>query len=405
VQHFSVLSFSSIFFLVQVTIALAASSYLSKWVDLYRLRSVRVSYWLITLGAYILIFYRRVIISSDYGKLDELVMFFLNLAYVWSFGLLIVTAGFIVLTLFRLIVTLKKLFAAGKKQPLPTSANIKRRSFLKTAALAWPCLSLGLSAEGVINANNKIVLTKKELFLPGLAPALDGLKIAQISDTHIGAYFSMAKLKKVVAMLEAEKPDLLVITGDLIDERSLLAETFAILNPFAAKLPYGAYFCWGNHEYFRNNFTLIKKYFDQSPITVLRNENCLAAKASSPLYLVGVDYPRTRKESEKIPLRQKMLAQAMQGVPANATPILISHHSDFIDEAFAAGIPFSITGHTHGGQAALFGKSLLPVSYKYMLGIYQKEELFAYVNVGAGHWLPFRFNCPAEVAVFTLKSN
>ncbi|MDR1702807.1 MAG: metallophosphoesterase [Sporomusaceae bacterium] len=354
VQHSSFLSFSSMFFLAQVGIALAVSYFLFKWVDIFRLPLLRLAYWVITVFTYTMVFFRRTILESDYGSWDGLVTFFLSLSYVWPFALLVTLVGFIFIFLAHFLVRIKNFLTAPRKEPLPAANNVTRRSFLKTASLVWPCLSLGLAAEGVVNAHTKIVLNKQQIFLPGLAPALDGFKIAQISDTHIGAYFGMAELKKVLAMLAAEKPDLLVITGDFIDDRELLPETFVLLDPFAAELPYGAYFCWGNHEYFRNNFNAIKQYFDQSPITVLRNENKLAVPAATPLYLVGVDYPGSGRGIQKAPVRQKMLSQAREGLPENALPILIAHHSDYIDEAFAAGIPFTITGHTHGGQAALF---------------------------------------------------
>ncbi len=120
----SVLSFSTIFLLVQVVIALGASCFLARWVGIYRLRSVRAAYWGLTVLAYIFIFYRRVIVAADYGRFDALIMFFLNLAYVWSFALLAMMIGFVFITLLRLPFTLKKLFTARKKQSLPADASV-----------------------------------------------------------------------------------------------------------------------------------------------------------------------------------------------------------------------------------------------------------------------------------------
>ena len=406
-QHSSILMFLSGFFMLQIAIALAASWFLSKWFPLYQLRYVRILYWIITFASYIAIFYRRIIVSTDYGAFTGVVMFLLNVSFVWSFGLLAMLVGFIFISLVKLSGMLWQ-FVKKKKTPTTSdkdSLDMSRRNFLKTTCIAVPYLSFGLAAEGVINAHSKIVFTRHQLTLPDLSPIFDGFKIAQITDTHIGPYFKMDKLKRVVDMIQGEKPHLLVITGDFIDDVSLLPPTFEILNPLAAKLPYGAYFCWGNHEYHRNNFNIIKKYFDQSPVIVLRNESKLIDKADSPLYLAGVDYPFAgRDEQKKALLRQKYLTRALKEIPSNAITILISHHSDFIEEAFAADIPLTLTGHTHGGQAAIFGKSLLPVSYKYMLGMYSHKNLHAYVSTGTGHWMPFRFNCPAEIAVFTLRS-
>ena len=192
---------------------------------------------------------------------------------------------------------------------------------------------------------------------------------------------------------------MLVITGDLIDELALLSPTMERLAAFQSQLPQGIFFCWGNHEYFRD-INSIRKALDKSPIVVLENSN---KAVGNGLYLAGVDYPWSKDKGGQEVVRRQFFAQAIRGIPADAFTVLLTHHSSFLDDAFAAGIPLSLAGHTHGGQVNIFGKSLLPVQYKYMRGMFRQGDSYGYVSVGTGHWLPLRIGCPAEVSVFTLQ--
>jgi predicted MPP superfamily phosphohydrolase len=103
-------------------------------------------------------------------------------------------------------------------------------------------------------------------------------------------------------------------------------------------------------------------------------------------------------------IRKKYLQQGLAKIPENAFKVLLSHHPDFIEDAFAANIPLTLAGHTHGGQVNVARHSLLPLNYKYMRGLYRQGNLAGYVSTGAGNWLPFRIGCPPEVSVFTLSA-
>ena len=92
----------------------------------------------------------------------------------------------------------------------------------------------------------------------------------------------------------------------------------------------------------------------------------------------------------------------MKGIPENGYPILLAHHPNFIPEAFRRKIPLTLSGHTHGGQINLWGMNLVPVYKPYWKGLYEEQELFAYVSRGSGHWFPVRLNCAREVTVFTI---
>lgn len=283
-----------------------------------------------------------------------------------------------------------------------SAGGMSRRGFLRRAFAATPLLALGGSARGVYNAEQQLVVQRYTLQWPELPPALEDFKIVQLSDTHVGTFFGLDKLDRALAVVRQEHPHLLVITGDLIDDLELLDETVARLTALSGQIPYGIYFCWGNHEYFRN-FDQIEAVLKQSPVKILRNSSALVLDGEKPFYLAGVDYPWAKDGQEQETVRQDLFQQAMRTVPAKAFTVLLSHHPDFIDNAFAAGIPLTLSGHTHGGQIGLFGHSLLPLSYRYMRGFYRQGDRQGYVSTGTGHWLPFRLGCPAEVGVFTFR--
>lgn len=358
----------------------------------------RSVFWLFSLGSLGLILYSRLFrpISNDWS---ETFQFFINLSYVWIIGQIFLL---LLLSLLLLIMFLTKKYQRHlSRSGSVTKTGLSRRDFLKIAAGTLPVVAFGLSAEGVYQATEGLTLVRRELVFPDLPESLHHFKIAQISDAHLGPFFMLDKLDEALQLILQEKPQLLVITGDLIDDLSYLEQMMIKLEAVSEFIPYGIYFCWGNHEYFRNK-PRIAEAFKDSAVTLLDNSSQLLFSGKRPVYLLGVDYPWSNNKEEEQQVIQAALARARENVPQEAFSILLAHHPDFLSAAFQARIPLTLSGHTHGGQIALFGHSLLPVQYKYMRGMYQEQGCYGYVSIGAGQWLPFRLGCPAEVAVFTL---
>lgn len=282
------------------------------------------------------------------------------------------------------------------------AADQSRRKFIRAAALSLPALTLGVSSYGAFYESRNVRLLRHEIALADLDSSFDSFKIAQLSDVHLGLFFSVEKLRSVLERIVLERPNVLVVTGDLIDDVNVAEETARLLDEFVPRFAQGVYFTWGNHEYFRD-FAKIKAAFAHSRVRVLRNQSAVLAEAERPLYLLGVDYPWAKDEKAQEAECARMVASALENVPSRATKILLSHHPALIDYAYANRIDLSLTGHTHGGQVALFGQALLPVRYKYMRGMYRQDGMYGYVSAGAGSWFPFRFGCPAEMALFTLR--
>lgn len=359
-------------------------------------RFFSIGYWLITSISIFTLYSGRLLkLPADFLQGAHSVL--VSAAYAWTISQIV----FMVLGTIFLAVSWIIRKAAGKTKAQATHDGMSRREFLQASAAVVPFAAFGTGAGGVYSAMNEMAINRYSLPLDIPAnPA--GFKIVQLSDLHVGPFFSLSKVDSIIELVRKEKPDMVVITGDFIDEPELAEAAIEKVSRFAAEIPYGIYFCWGNHEYFKDK-NRIDGLLKKSAIQVLDNSNKLIADGERPFYLVGVDYPWADKKAEQVETRKQFLAAALKGLPDNSLPILISHHPDFIEDAFAAGIPLTLTGHTHGGQVSVFGYSLLPVQYRYMRGMYQKGNQYGYVHTGTGHWLPFRIGCPPEICVFTLN--
>ena len=289
----------------------------------------------------------------------------------------------------------------------PTPYSPERRWVL-AYGLVYPLLSLAVSLYG--NRIERLSITERFFDIPvkKLPPELDGFKIAQISDIHIGPYFSLQRLESLLNQIVDGKPDLLAITGDIFDNVSMNPAAIKLVDSYAEKFKHGIYYCHGNHEHHRG-IMAIEAELRRTKIhwLVNRSEN-----VTSNLYILGVDYPPTapimssggRGELDKKFENQKreFVTKALEGVPYDSVCVLLAHHPEFIDDGAEKNIPLTLTGHTHGGQIGILGKSLLPL-FKYTRGMFVTDDCYGYVSAGVGSWFPFRLGCPPEIVYFTLR--
>lgn len=306
-----------------------------------------------------------------------------------------------------LVVTALIVRAIYRKFHKPTIFSPERRRVLRWG-LFYPLLSLATSFYG-----NRIErLSEVENFfdipIKNLPPELENFKVAQISDVHLGAYFSLERLEKLLQKIADSKPDLLAITGDIFDDRNLNLQAIKLVDSFCDKFKFGIWYCHGNHEHFRG-ISSIEAELHKTKIHWLVNQS---ENVTSKLYMLGVDYPSTapvmasggRGELDEKFFQQKreFVEKALENVPYDAVCILLAHHPEFIDDGAEKNIALTLTGHTHGGQVGILGMSLLPV-FKYTRGMIQNDNSFGYVHVGNGSWFPFRLGCSPEIAYFILK--
>jgi len=288
-----------------------------------------------------------------------------------------------------------------------TPYSPERRKLL-SYGLVYPLMSLAVSLYGNRIERMSVVERFFDIPVKKLPPELDGFKIAQISDVHIGPYFSLERLVSLLNQVAEGKPDLLAITGDIFDNVAMNPEAISIVDSYTDKFKYGIYYCHGNHEHHRG-ISAIEARLAQSKIHWLVNRS---EKVTANLYMLGVDYPAAapimssggRGDLDKRFENQKreFVTQALEGVPYDSVCVLLAHHPEFIDDGREKNIPLTLTGHTHGGQIGIFGYSLLPL-FKYTRGMFIKDDCYGYVHAGVGSWFPYRLGCPPEIVYFTLK--
>lgn len=230
-----------------------------------------------------------------------------------------------------------------------------------------------------------------------LAPGLRGLRIAQISDLHVGPTIRRGEVERVVERALALKPDLIVLTGDIADgEVERLARHVQPLSRLQA--PLGTFYVTGNHEYYWGAPRWIEK-MSELGFTPLINENRVVARGGARLLVAGIPdesggyfqpdhHPDVRRAAE------------------SDTPVdfrlLLAHRPDGVPAAERAGFDLQLSGHTHGGQffpASLF----IGLFHRFARGLDRHGRMQVYVNPGTGYWGPaHRFGVPAEITLLTL---
>ena len=259
--------------------------------------------------------------------------------------------------------------------------------------------------------SSQIKVERVPVTLPRLPESFRGFKIAQLSDLHSSPLVSREHLEEAVRLAMAEKPDLIVLTGDYIGhtfrtsqqevhdfDYAYLDNLVAALKP--ARAPFGVYAVLGNHDFWSGSKVTDRlcHEFDQlAGVPVLRNQNVTLKKGEESIHVLGIDdYWHTWN-----------LGQALRGVPQEAVKILLSHNPDVNRKiSVSHKIDLVLSGHTHGGQITfpVLGAPFSPTrDHRYLKGLVRDGERQTYVTRGVGHLLvPIRFNCPPEVTLITL---
>jgi hypothetical protein len=224
----------------------------------------------------------------------------------------------------------------------------------------------------------------------------DGLKIGLLSDLHIGKFIPVEFAAKAARMLQSLKPDLVALTGDFIHHPGYAEATRQALSELRA--PLGNYAVFGNHDHWNQVYKLSEALNGNH--TLLLNNNQKLSIHGVPLHIVGVDDVWEGRYNFDIALRN---------VPPDQPAILLAHEPDIADES-ASRYPFiaQLSGHTHGGQIRIpfhNGDWGVPYGRKYISGAYEINNMKLYVTRGIGMARPtYRFRCPPEVTLLTLKS-
>lgn len=237
------------------------------------------------------------------------------------------------------------------------------------------------------------------LKLPRLSPAFDGYQIAQISDLHMDRWRDFTTLGRAVDRINALEPDLIVITGDYVDESIKGIE--AALGQQLARLRArdGVLSVMGNHDYW-DAIDEVHAVVAGAGITDISNHVHTLRRGSDKLYIAGVD--------SVVEMRAR-LDVVVQELPDDGAAVLLAHEPDFAFVAAASGrFDVQLSGHSHGGQVrvpVLTHLVLPPLARAFVLGLHRCSGMYVYVNRGLGvSGLHARFLCRPEITLLTLRA-
>jgi predicted MPP superfamily phosphohydrolase len=259
--------------------------------------------------------------------------------------------------------------------------------------------TLLLGAVGMHRALGRPVVLRARIPLRRLPRALDGTTIVQLSDLHIGPTLGRDWVEDLVARVNALSPDLVAITGDLVDGSvPHLRDTVAPLAALRAR--YGVYFVTGNHEYYSGAEAWVRE-LSRLGIRVLRNERVRIGSEDASFDLAGVDDFRARGLARG---HGADLPRALAGVDAQRELVLLAHQPKQVFEAARLGVGLQLSGHTHGGQIWPF-RYLVRLQQPFLAGLERVENTFLYVSQGTGFWgPPMRVGTVSEISHITLES-
>jgi uncharacterized protein len=312
--------------------------------------------------------------------------------------------------------------------PIPEGvpANPSRRYFFQTASVLAGSVPFVGALYGFASERLRYQIHEISVPFANLPPALEGLRIVQLSDIHLSGYMTREQVRRAVDMANGLSADLAVVTGDFITSASdPLADCVAELARLRA--PLRVWGCNGNHEIYAGVEAAAQELFHRAGMRLLRQENSQLTWRGAQFNLIGVDYQRERTPGGQ---RLQMLPHVGRLVRRDMPNILLSHNPNSFPRGAALGIELQLTGHTHGGQVqveildhrfspARFFTPFIAGLYQHPLGaapapVTSHQSLVTshesapqsclYVNRGLGTvGAPVRIGVPPEITLLTLR--
>jgi predicted MPP superfamily phosphohydrolase len=256
---------------------------------------------------------------------------------------------------------------------------------------------LAVCGYGILVRRRWYRVVEREAIVPGLDPAFDGLRIAHLSDLHIGTLTPKAWGLAWARAANARNADVAVVTGDMVTSGTSYHDDIAeVVSALRAKM--GVFVSMGNHDYFGDGEPLVRLLRDRG-VKVLRNEGVPLERGSKHVWLAAIDDTWTRRDD---------LSAALRDRPPGAAVILLAHDPERFDQAADAGANLVLSGHTHGGQVAmpfLYRRaSFASIAHRYIVGLYRRDDATLYVHPGLGTTgPPIRLGIAPEVTILVLR--
>lgn len=298
----------------------------------------------------------------------------------------------------------------------PETSLPERRKFISLVGLGIAGVFSFLVIDGIVFGKYRHRVRRVKMKIAGLPNSFKGYKIIQISDVHSGSFFHPEKLQKAIDLINEQKPDLVLFTGDMVNNYASEFEPFVpLFSSIIAKdgklsvlgnHDYGDYGDWTSKEEKAQNIPNLIQLQKQAGFEMLRNEHRIIEKNGEKLYILGVE-----NWGEKPFPQYGDLNKAGAGIPVEAAKILMSHdptHFDLVVKNHPSNIQLTLSGHTHGMQFGLDLKNVRwsPVQYRYKkwADLYESQGKLLYVNRGFGViGFPGRVGIEPEITLFELS--
>ncbi|MBB4805117.1 putative MPP superfamily phosphohydrolase [Chryseobacterium defluvii] len=370
---------------------------------------IRIGYWVISLAVYGIFAYEVTHFQrSDRSTMRAQIMISLFLVF-------ILPKIFIVLFLLIDDIFRTGSYLTGLFRP---SENFfpERRKFLSLMGLGLGGVLSALFIDGITFGKYRHKVRKLKVKINNLPESFKEYKIIQISDVHSGSFSDPDKLKHAVELINEQKPDLVLFTGDMVnnvaDEFKPFIPLFSTIKANDGKFAvlgnhdYGDYVTWSSPYEKKKNLETLIDYEKQAGFDMLRNEHRVIEKNGEKLYILGVENWGLK------PFPQfGDLDKALENLPESAAKILMSHdptHFDQVVKKHTGNVHLTLSGHTHGMQFGLDLKNIKwsPVQYRYpkWADLYESEGKLLYVNRGFGVLgYPGRVGVLPEITLFELS--
>jgi predicted MPP superfamily phosphohydrolase len=294
-----------------------------------------------------------------------------------------------------------------------------RRTFFQYAAVLAGGFPFLAATYGFAAGRLRYTIERVDVPVANLPPELDGLRIAQLSDIHIGDYMPPREIARAVAMANELQPDVAFVTGDFVSSVGDPLDA-CIIELSRLRAPLGVWGCNGNHEIYAGVEDEAERLFHEKGMRLLRAANSVVEHNGGRFNLLGVDYQRDHMVSGEH--TGPMLREIEHLIRRDMPNVLLSHNPNSFRRAAELGIELSLAGHTHGGQVKfeivdhsvnaarlitpfVAGLYRLPMSNGHAVGSgngLQKAAL--YVNRGLGTFgFPVRIGVPPEITLLTLR--
>jgi predicted MPP superfamily phosphohydrolase len=294
---------------------------------------------------------------------------------------------------------------AVQKSPEPARSPAPpatRREFIGTCAALAPSIFTFSLAGVALEQLNHFRVRRFDVSIPTLPKPLDGLTIAHVTDSHVGEWTHGQILHDMVDATNALDVDIVAFTGDLINyELRELPAAIALLKGMQSR--YGLWMVEGNHDMMEDGVEFERRV-KASGLKLLLDESEVATIRGCPVQFLGLRW-MDGIGAHRDQITAMQMRELMKQRQPDAFPIFLAHHPHSFDAAVKAGLPLTLTGHTHGGQLMLdkqFGVG--PMLFRYWSGQYQRANSQLIVSNGVGNMFPLRINAPAEILHITLHS-